>query len=316
MRIALDACARQMGRVAPLSTDASICNIDWRIVRAMKQTTCAYLRASSMYVLMAVAPLAGAQTPAPAPTAPTAPAAPAAPEAPADTSAEHTSYLFGLTFGEQLHSVGISTQVDQDAIARGIKDGLQGKKSTRADQQQIQGFVRTVMTETVAHNKQAAKDFLEKNSHEKGVKTTADGLQYKVLIPGNGKAAAVQPSDEVTVQYRGKLLDGSEFDSSYARGMPATFKVNGVIKGWQEALVLMKPGAKWHLFVPPELAYDTSPRPGIPAGSLLIFDVELVSVKPSESPPAAASPPGTPPSHKVAPPMKPPGTAPSTPLDQ
>ncbi len=108
-----------------------------------------------MYVLMAVAPLAGAQPPAPA-----APAAPAA-EAPADTSAEHTSYLFGLTFGEQLHSVGISTQVDQDAIARGIKDGLQGMKSTRADQQQIQGFVRAVMAETVTHNKQAAKDFLD-----------------------------------------------------------------------------------------------------------------------------------------------------------
>jgi FKBP-type peptidyl-prolyl cis-trans isomerase len=268
-----------------------------------------------MYVLMAVAPLTGAQTPSPAPTAPAAPAAPSA-DAPADTSAEHTSYLFGLTFGEQLHSVGISTQVDQDAIARGIKDGLQGKQSARADQQQIQGFVRTVMTETAAHNTQAAKDFLEKNSHEKGVKTTADGLQYKVLIPGNAKAAAIQPTDEVTVQYRGKLIDGSEFDSSYARGIPATFKVNGVIKGWQEALVLMKPGAKWQLFVPPELAYNNSPRPGIPAGSLLIFEVELGSVKPSEAPPAAASPPGTPPSHKVAPPMKPAGAAPPAPAEQ
>jgi FKBP-type peptidyl-prolyl cis-trans isomerase len=271
-----------------------------------------------MYVLMAVAPLAGAQTPSPAPTAPVAPTAPApgapaAADAPADTSAEHTSYLFGLTFGEQLHSVGISTQVDQDAIARGIKDGLQGKKSSRADQQQIQGFVRTVMSETVANNKQAAKVFLEKNTREKGVKATADGLQYKVLIPGNAKAAAIQPTDEVTVQYRGKLLDGSEFDSSYARGVPATFKVNGVIKGWQEALVLMKPGSKWQLFVPPELAYDNSPRPGIPAGSLLIFEVELVSVKPSESPPTAASPPGMPPSHKVVPPLKPAATAP---LDQ
>jgi FKBP-type peptidyl-prolyl cis-trans isomerase FklB len=222
-------------------------------------------------------------------------------------------YLFGLTFGEQLHSVGISTQVDQESIARGIKDGLQGKKSVRADQAQIQAFVRTVMTETLAHNKQAAKDFLEKNGHEKSVTTTADGLQYKVLIPGNAKAASIQPTDEVTVQYRGKLIDGSEFDSSYARGTPATFKVNGVIKGWQEALVLMKPGAKWQLFVPPELAYDNSPRPGIPAGSLLIFDVELVSVKPSQ-PPAAASPPGASP-HNAATPVKPPAPVTATPLD-
>ncbi|MGA2189696.1 MAG: FKBP-type peptidyl-prolyl cis-trans isomerase N-terminal domain-containing protein, partial [Steroidobacteraceae bacterium] len=127
----------------------------------MKHNIYAYLRALGMYALLAVAPLAGAQTPAP--TAPTAPTASAAPEAPVDNSPEHISYLFGLTFGEQLHSVGISSQVDQAAIARGIQDGLQGKKSVRADQQQIQGFVRTVMAETLTHNKQAAKDFLEKN---------------------------------------------------------------------------------------------------------------------------------------------------------
>ena len=275
---------------------------------------------------MAIAPLAVAQTPPAAPTAkaapaaPTAPAAPGAPGAPAapapavpaDTSPEHTSYLFGLTFGEQLHSVGISpTQIDQSAIARGIKDGLDGKKSARTDQQQIQGFVRSVMAEALVHNKQAAKDFLEKNGHDKNVKSTADGLQYKVLAAGNAKAAAVQPTDEVTVQYRGTLIDGNEFDSSYTRGVPATFKVNGVIKGWQEALVLMKPGAKWQLFVPPELAYDSNPRPGIPAGSLLIFEVELVSVKPSESPPAAGSPPGTPPMGRAPQVPKPAGAAPA-----
>jgi FKBP-type peptidyl-prolyl cis-trans isomerase FklB len=252
-------------------------------------------QASSICCLLAIAPLAGAQAPSPAP----APAGSPAAGSPADTSKEQTSYLFGLTFGEQMHSVGIANQVDPDAIVRGIKDGLQGKKSTRADQQQIQGFVQTVMAEATAHNKAAAQDFLAHNGHEKGVKTTADGLQYKVLIPGDAKAAAIAPTDEVTVNYRGKLLDGSEFDSSYQRGTPATFKVDGVIKGWQEALVLMKPGAKWQLFVPPELAYDTSPRPGIPAGSLLTFEVELVSVK-SNEPPAA-----TPPSHKVTPPLKP-----------
>ncbi|MDP9011054.1 MAG: FKBP-type peptidyl-prolyl cis-trans isomerase, partial [Pseudomonadota bacterium] len=235
--------------------------------------------------------------PAPAPAAPAATTPGAGPTA--DTSNEQTSYLFGLTFGEQMHSAGITNQVDSGAIARGVKDGLQGKKSTRADQQQIQSFVQTVMAEALAHNKAAAQEFLARNGHEKGVKTTADGLQYKVLAPGDAKAPAVAATDEVTVNYRGKLLDGSEFDSSYARGTPATFKVNGVIKGWQEALVLMKPGAKWQLFVPPELAYDASPRPGIPAGSLLTFDVELISVKSSD--PAAAPPV----SHKATPPLKP-----------
>jgi len=102
----------------------------------------------------------------------------------------------------------------------------------------------------------------------------------------NARMLREMPTDSVTVQYRGKLLDGTEFDSTYARGAPATFTVNGVIPGWQEALVLMKPGAKWQLFVPPELAYGARPQPGIPGGSLLIFDVELVSVKPS----AAAAP--------------------------
>jgi len=256
---------------------------------------------------LTAAPLAGAQTTpsgAPPPEAPS-PLAPA-PSAPAEPSGEQTSYLFGLTFGEQLHSVGVTDQVDPQIIARGIKDGLQGKKSTRADQQQIQAFVKSVMAQALARNKAAAQEFLARNGHEKGVKTTADGLQYKVLTPGNLKAPAIAPSDEVTVNYRGKLLDGSEFDSSYARGSPATFKVNGVIKGWQEALVLMKPGAKWELFVPPELAYDASPRPGIPAGSLLTFDVELLSVKPSgaasEAPPM---PPG--PAHKMGLPTKPTG---------
>jgi FKBP-type peptidyl-prolyl cis-trans isomerase FklB len=257
-------------------------------------------RTCGLWVLMAVVPLAGAQTPSPAPVQ-NAPLTPA-PAAPADTSSEHTSYLFGLTFGEQMHSVGISDQVNPDAITQGVKDGLAGKKSTRADQQQIQAFVQTVMVASMTRNKAAAQEFLARNGHDKNVKTTPSGLQYKILVPGNAKAAPVLPTDEVTVNYRGKLLDGSEFDSSYARGVPATFKITGVIKGWQEALVLMKPGAKWQLFIPPELAYDASPRPGIPAGSLLIFDVDLVSVKPG-SPDAPAQP--LPRSRRAVPPLTP-----------
>lgn len=205
------------------------------------------------------------------------------PQAP---SIDQTSYLFGLTFGEQLRRVGIADQVSIDAIARGLKDGLHGKTSTPADQQQVQAYVRSAMQSATARNQAAAKDFLGRNAQEKGVKATPSGLQYKILVPGDSKAAVVTPTDEVTVQYRGKLLDGSEFDSSYARGTPASFPVNGVIAGWKEALVLMKPGAKWQLFVPPELAYGAAPRPGIPGGSLLIFEVELLSVKSSGAPAA------------------------------
>ncbi|MEP6883544.1 MAG: FKBP-type peptidyl-prolyl cis-trans isomerase [Gammaproteobacteria bacterium] len=250
-------------------------------------------RACAACLLIAASPIVGAQAPSPAPT-------PDATAPPATLSGEQSSYLFGLTFGAQMHGVGISDQVNLDAVTRGIHDGLQGKKSTPAEQQQLNVYVRSVMEAAVAHNQAAAKDFLDHNSHEKGVITTASGLQYKVVLPGDSKAAAITPTDQVTVQYRGKLLDGTEFDSSYARGTPATFPVKGVIAGWQEALVLMKPGAKWQLFVPPELAYGASPKPGIPGGSLLIFDVELVSVKADEQPKALSPAPD----HKVKPKAK------------
>ena len=251
----------------------------------MKQTNIGILRQTcGAWLMVAAAPFAGAQTPSSAPAAAPSATSPAAPAA--APNADQTSYLFGLTFGEQMHGVGITDQVSIEAIARGLKDGLQGKKTAPADRQQVQDFVRSVMETAVAHNQAAAKDFLARNGHEKGVTTTASGLEYKVILPGDRKAAAVTPTDAVTVQYRGKLLDGSEFDSTYTRGAPATFTVNGVIPGWQEALVLMRPGAKWQLFVPPELAYGASPKPGIPAGSLLIFDVELLSVKASGAPAA------------------------------
>lgn len=264
-------------------------------MRAMKQSILDDLRRTlGIWVLLAAAPLAGAQSPSPVPSTPAAPASPPA-SAPADTTVpqagDQTSYLFGLTFGEQMHRVGMTNEVSVDAIARGLKDGLQGKKSSPADQQQLQAYVQSVVAATVAHNKAAARDFLARNAHDKGVKTTASGLQYKIISAGDTKAAAIVSTDQVTVQYRGKLLDGTEFDSSYSRGTPATFPVAGVMKGWQEALLLMKPGAKWQLFIPPELAYDTNPRPGIPAGSLLIFDVELIGAKP---PAASATPPGNP----------------------
>jgi FKBP-type peptidyl-prolyl cis-trans isomerase len=138
-------------------------------------------------------------------------------------------------------------------------------------------------------NLEKGEAFLKDNAKKEGVKTTASGLQYKVLKEGKGKSP--QATDNVQVHYKGTLLDGTEFDSSYARNQPATFPVNGVIQGWQEVLPLMKPGSKWKVVVPPELGYGSTPRPGIPAESLLIFEIELNSI-------AAAKPDaGTPVNH-------------------
>jgi FKBP-type peptidyl-prolyl cis-trans isomerase FklB len=266
----------------------------------MKKTTVGKMRqACGLLVLVAVAAMGAAQTPPPAsnPAAATRPppaVAPGADPAP-PPSPEQISYLFGLVFGAQMHSAGISNEVLPDSIARGIKEGLAGKVPSPGDQQQIQTFVRSVGEAASAKNQSAAKDFLARNGHEKGVVTTASGLQYKIIEAGDKKAPAVLPTDTATVEYRGKLIDGSEFDSSYSRGVPATFPVSGVIKGWQEALVLMKPGAKWQLFISPELAYGSAPKPKIPGGSLLIFDVHLLSAEGGGAPKA---PPGTPPKTK------------------
>jgi FKBP-type peptidyl-prolyl cis-trans isomerase len=246
-------------------------------LRRMKHHNSRLLRQGSLLLTLCVASLcAAAQTPAPQ-----ASAAPAA--AP---STDEGSYLVGESFGVQLHQVGVTNEVSMEAVVRGLKDALAGKKLLPADQQRLQQFIGGIIEKASSHNEEEAKAYLAKNGAVKGVKTTASGLQYKVVAAGDSKAASPTPTDTVTVQYTGKLIDGTEFDSSYSRGQPATFPVNGVIKGWQEALVLMKPGAKWQLFVPPDLAYGKQPRPGIPGGSLLVFDVELLSVK--AAPPAAA----------------------------
>ena len=242
-------------------------------------------------VLVAAATLGVAQTPPPASNPPPA-TAPGADPAPSYTP-DQISYVFGLIFGSQMHGAGITTEVNPESVLRGIKDGLQGKQPSPADQQQIQAFARSMGAAVAARNQTAAKDFLARNGQEKGVVTTASGLQYKIIAAGDKKAPPIAASDNVKVDYRGKLLDGSEFDSSYSRGVPASFPVNGVIKGWQEALVLMKPGAKWQLFIPPELAYGPRAQAKIPANSLLIFEVNVLSAESSNAPPKA--PPGTPP---------------------
>lgn len=234
--------------------------------------------------MAAASSVASAQTPAPPPqTAAGADPGPA-------PSIDQTSYLFGLTLGAELKGIGINGELNNDAMQRGIKDGLGGRQPTTAEMQQLQTYVRGIAEAAASRNQAAAADYLARNGREKGVITTASGLQYKVIAPGDKKAPPVTASDQVTVNYRGKLLDGTEFDSSYARGVPATFPVNGVIKGWQEALVLMKPGSKYQLVIPPALAYGSQPKPKIPAGSLLIFDVELISAQSPHTPAPTPAP--------------------------
>lgn len=251
--------------------------------------------------------LAAPQTP-PAPTSAAPTTQPPAPAAEPTLTSQEASYLFGLTLGEQLRGLGLASNLQRDEIDRGIQEGLSGKKSSQDDRRRVQEYVRASIAAQAERNKQAAKDFLAKNANEKGVKTTASGLQYRVLKAGDPKASAPDPTDQVTVNYRGHLIDGSEFDSSYARGKPAEFPLNGVIKGWQEGVALMKPGAKYELFVPPELGYGAGPRPGIPGNSLLIFEVELLSVKSSAVANPAPSPPAKPVSSS-APPAKPPAAS-------
>jgi FKBP-type peptidyl-prolyl cis-trans isomerase FkpA len=199
------------------------------------------------------------------------------------------SYSIGVSMGEQLRAGSIKPeQVNTERLAQGVRDGMSGKaKLGDEDRERITKLLRSAHEAAGEANHRAAARFLAENEHKPGVVTTASGLQYKVLEPGSGDSP--KATDEVTVNYRGTLIDGTEFDSSYKRGQPATFQLNRVIPGWSEGLQLMKPGAKYQLFVPPQLAYDLRSPPGgpIPPGAMLIFEVELMSVKP----PQAAAPP-------------------------
>jgi FKBP-type peptidyl-prolyl cis-trans isomerase FklB len=227
-------------------------------------------RMIALAALVLVAPVVLAQAPPPAAAAP--PSAPVPDEA--------SSYSIGLVFGNQLHGIGLDDTLSLDAVMRGLKDGLGGKALGPEDKERAMGTMRAGREAVAARNHAAARDFLAKNSAAAGIVTTASGLQYQVFATGDAKAAAPTLTDRVTVNYRGSLLDGTEFDNSDKHAQAATFGLNGVLKGWREALQLMKPGAKWRLFIPPELGYDLMSPPTIPPGSLLIFDVELLKVEP------------------------------------
>jgi FKBP-type peptidyl-prolyl cis-trans isomerase len=246
--------------------------------------------------LLALACIAQAQQPEAGTTA-ASPAKKAPPKAGASASAAAapsekaaTSYSLGVMMGEQLRDGGVSPEsVDSARVAQGVRDALSGKHEvTDADRQNMVNFLRSAQANMVENNHHAAAAFLAENGKKPGIVTTASGLQYKVIAPGSGESP--KATDKVTVNYRGTLLNGTEFDSSYKRGEPASFGVSQVIPGWTEALQLMKPGGKMKLYIPPQLAYDVRSRPPIPPGSMLIFDVELLSIAPAPAPGAAAQP--------------------------
>jgi len=202
----------------------------------------------------------------------------AADKAELKTDQEKNGYSVGYDIGRSLQRQ--LADVDAESMARGLKDAMGGVAPALPDQEMQQRFA-TVRQESakkiVEKNKKDGEAFLAKNKGEKGVKTTASGLQYKVITAGKGKQPAAE--DTVTVNYRGTLIDGTEFDSSYKRNQPATFPVKGVIPGWTEALPLMKEGSKWMLYVPANLAYgERGAGHMIGPNSTLIFEVELLSI--------------------------------------
>jgi FKBP-type peptidyl-prolyl cis-trans isomerase len=204
----------------------------------------------------------------------------------APTPKSEGSYALGVSMGEQLRRARVPLDaISTEKLAEGVRDAVSNKvQMSQQYQQNIMTLIRGAHEAAAKPNHDAAEKFLAENGKKPDVKTTASGLEYKVINPGAGDSP--KPTDQVTVNYRGTLLDGTEFDASSKHGGTATFNANQVIPGWQEALLLMKPGSKFQLWIPPKLAYDVDSPPNIPPGSMLIFDVDLISIKP----PAAAAP--------------------------
>jgi FKBP-type peptidyl-prolyl cis-trans isomerase FklB len=202
-----------------------------------------------------------------------------------NTRKDKVSYLIGRDIGSNFKDQSID--IDADIFMKGFKDALSGNKSPLSDDEAQ--AVKTAYKEErmkkheeevkkiSEKNKKEGEDFLAENKKKEGIITLSSGLQYKILKEGAGPNP--KETDTVTVNYRGSLIDGTEFDSSYKRNEPATFPVKGVIPGWQEALQLMKTGSKWQLFVPAGLAYaERGAGNAIGPNTTLIFEVELLSI--------------------------------------
>ncbi len=217
----------------------------------------------------------------------------AAPTTPAATSTMDETAKMNYALGYQLGRDLATTNVRPDSLLKGVEDGRSGAKPQLSDaemqsslmalEKQVNEHRAKVQAAAAEKAQSDGKAYLAANASKPGVKTTASGLQYKVVEPGKGRAPTT--ADSVTVQYRGTLVDGTEFDSSYKRGQPATFPVTGVIPGWTEALQLMKEGAKFELAIPPDLAYGAQ---GPMANQVLLFEVELLSAVPAAEAPLPA----------------------------
>jgi FKBP-type peptidyl-prolyl cis-trans isomerase len=203
------------------------------------------------------------------------------------------SYALGMYLGQQIKNTGLD--LDQDLIERAFKDAISGNPSLMTASEMSAGMAsfssaaranhQKVMEAEALKNAAAGAAFLEANKSKPGVVTLPDGLQYKVVTEGSGETPS--PNDTVSVNYKGSLVDGTEFDSSAKAGHPAQFPVRAVIPGWTEALEKMNVGSKWQLFIPANLAYGPGGRPPvIPPNSTLVFDVELLSIShPQPEPP-------------------------------
>ena len=212
---------------------------------------------------------------------------------PLPTKKDKLSYSLGLETGRQLQRMAVD--VDPAAFAQGMKDSMSGGKPALTDdevrqaiaemQMEQQAKMQKLQAEREAANKALAEKnkkegqaFLAENKNKPGVVALPSGLEYKVLKEGTGPKPTAE--DTVVCHYRGTLINGTEFDSSYQRGEPVTFPVKGVIKGWSEALQLMPVGSKWQLFIPADLAYGEQGFPGkLEPGSMLIFEIELISIQ-------------------------------------
>lgn len=202
------------------------------------------------------------------------------------TEVDKASYSIGLNMGKQMAQIKDSIKFDM--VKMGIDDAYNGTKIKLSDdeirasltefQQRLQKAQVDKLKMVSDTNKTAGDEFLAKNKTAEGVQSTESGLQYKVITEGKG--AMPKETDTVITHYKGTLIDGTEFDSSYKRGQPATFPVTGVIKGWTEALLKMKVGSKWQLFIPSELAYgERGAGKQIGPNSTLIFEIELIDIK-------------------------------------
>jgi FKBP-type peptidyl-prolyl cis-trans isomerase FklB len=206
------------------------------------------------------------------------------------TEKEKASYAIGLNVGKGLHRDSID--VDPKILLKGLEDALTDSKLLLTDDEiktvltDLQNQVRQKQEEKrlalIETNKKEGDAFLAANKTKEGVVTLPSGLQYKVLVAGTGPKPTA--TDSVVCNYKGTLLDNTEFDSSYKRGQPATFPVTGVIKGWTEALQLMPVGSKWQLFIPPDLAYGERGQSTIGPNATLVFEVELVSIQAKAAP--------------------------------